>query len=206
MLGGIHFLSNRLLRTCLSAVAYGSGKSVCVRHGVCVFLNEFFWVCTHLRRYISYSKPLCECACNQNFTFLMFSSRRKNPGLQRALTKVHRVIKWDDTCCSLALRFKVAASHEMIIFKIQVKMEPRCLLKHIKDQHSSFQQATCRREAPTGSEEKDDFFSEAYSATVCEKHVGLFHRSWTFSCCFVPKVWHTFAYITDFFSLLLAFI
>ncbi len=37
MLGGIHFLFNRLLRTCLSAVSYGSGKLVCVKHGVCIF-------------------------------------------------------------------------------------------------------------------------------------------------------------------------
>lgn len=39
VLGGIHFLFNRLLRTCLLAVAYGSGKLMCIGR-VCVY----FWI------------------------------------------------------------------------------------------------------------------------------------------------------------------
>lgn len=50
--------------------------------------------------------------------------------------KAHKVKNWDDT---RSLDWRKLPARETIIFKIRLKMEPCCLLKHIKDQHLSRQ-------------------------------------------------------------------
>ena len=60
----------------------------------------------------------------------------ENPALEGFGDKAHKVKNWDDTRSSD--RRKLPA-REKIIFRIRPKMEPCCLLKHIKGQRSSRQ-------------------------------------------------------------------
>lgn len=148
MLGGIHFLLNRQLRICLSAVAWMEVERWCVLDVVYVYVRVDFekW---------------------DYFLGFDVGAEKKSPGLEGMVRK--KTESWTKTTLAACLCWdwsKLEVIIEVIIFKIQLETETCCLLKRIKDQHSLvFSWATCGQEAPTGNEEKIDFLSEAVSAT-----------------------------------------
>lgn len=69
-------------------------------------------------------------------------------------------MNWDDSCCTLKLRLKAAASHKDDHFLRY------CLVETYKRPALVFPWDTRGREAPTGNEEKAEFSSKADSAAL----------------------------------------
>lgn len=111
VLEGIHFLFNRRLRTCLSAVAYMEVENWCVLSRECMY----FWVdfeneYTPKKAYDSLNFSMYAFATRVLWV-LRLDSKRQTLVSGETVTK-YTVMNCDDTWCSLACRLKAAASQE----------------------------------------------------------------------------------------------
>lgn len=86
-------------------------------------------------------------------------------------------MNWDDSCCTLELRLKAAASHKEDHFS------DGAFLKLIKDQHSSFRGTHVGEKHLQGMKKKVDFSTETDSAV--RKACGFIPEKLYFPRCII---------------------